>query len=208
MKACIKCGVFKPLPDFYAHHRRPDGHVGKCKLCMAEDARLHRDTVASNCSVDGCDKKSAKRAMCDKHYRRFMKHGDPLVTKKRPNGEGFLALGYLAKQTNGVKKFDHVEVAERALGKPLPPGAVVHHVNEIKTDNRPENLVICPDRAYHNLIHARLDAFNACGNADWVKCKYCKQYDDPRLLSQLKGGRRVFWHKSCANDYNRQRKPL
>lgn len=43
-----------------------------------------------------------------------------------------------------------------ALGKSLPTKAVVHHMNEDKLDNRPENLVICPDQAYHMLLHKLL----------------------------------------------------
>lgn len=116
------------------------------------------------CTIDGCDKKAEKRTWCAMHYRRWRVHGDTNITKKRANGDGYMHLGYLGHQINGVRKFDHVRIAEKALGKPLPEGAVVHHVNEIKTDNRNENLVICPDRAYHNLIHARTDAYKATGN--------------------------------------------
>lgn len=52
--------------------------------------------------------------------------------------------------------FEYVLIAEKALGKYLPPAAVIHHVNGDPTDNRKNNLVICQDHAYHALIHARM----------------------------------------------------
>lgn len=54
--------------------------------------------------------------------------------------------------------FEHILVAEAALGKFLPPGAVIHHVNGVKSDNRPSNLVICENQSYHLLLHARAKA--------------------------------------------------
>jgi hypothetical protein len=51
---------------------------------------------------------------------------------------------------------EHTLVAERALGKFLPDGAVVHHVDQVKTHNDPSNLVVCQDAAYHALLHYRL----------------------------------------------------
>ena len=48
----------------------------------------------------------------------------------------------------------HAVRAERALGKPLPKGAVVHHVDGDKW-NPNARLVICQDQAYHALLHKR-----------------------------------------------------
>jgi hypothetical protein len=53
--------------------------------------------------------------------------------------------------------FEHILVAEKALGKHLPPGAVVHHVDEDGLNNKPWNLVICQDNAYHRFLHKRLN---------------------------------------------------
>ena len=114
--------------------------------------------MAKVCTVDGCNKPAEKVGLCGMHYRRKRIHGDVTVTKKRANGEGFLALGYCAKQIDGVKKFDHVRIAEAALGRQLPDGAVVHHMDGDRGNNARGNLAILPSRAYHNMIHARMRA--------------------------------------------------
>jgi hypothetical protein len=98
--------------------------------------------------------------------------------------------------SNKEGKRQHVLVAERALGKSLPQGAVVHHANEIRNDNRPENLVVCPDERYHNLLHKRMRALAASGNADFLKCKFCKKYDS-RDNMYCEPNDRHHWHRQC-----------
>ncbi len=97
----------------------------------------------------------------------------------------------------------HIVVAEKALGRQMPKGAEVHHVNEIRHDSTPSNLVICPDGAYHKLLHKRLNAKKACGNPNWLKCKICKEYDSPNNLSVTPNGK-IGYHKKCINQYNRE----
>lgn len=45
--------------------------------------------------------------------------------------------GYVRVQKDKIKKVEHLRIAEAALGKPLPSGAVVHHANGYKADNEP-----------------------------------------------------------------------
>jgi hypothetical protein len=70
----------------------------------------------------------------------------------------------------------HIAIAERALGKPLPPNAEVHHVDENKLNNQKNNLVICQDHSYHRLLHVRTRVLKIGGDPNTQKiCCECKQ---------------------------------
>ena len=94
---------------------------------------------------------------------------------------------------------EHILIAEKALGKPLPKGAVIHHHGK-KTDNT--RLVVCQDQAYHLLLHRRTKALRACGHANWRKCQFCKQYDKPENLYINKNH---VYHKVCMAAYDKKR---
>lgn len=140
----------------------------------------------------------------------MQRHGSPEVTLRTPPGNILQRSdGYLEKRVDGTRKLHHVLIVENLLGRKLPKGVEVHHVNEIRSDNRNENLVVCQDRHYHQLIHARQRAYDACGNANWKKCAYCKTYDDPKNMTGRSSRGDVvntFYHKSCAAKYARDRK--
>lgn len=117
--------------------------------------------------------------------------------KYRTRGTGGVhSSGYFMRTVAGVARFEHIEIAERTLGKPLPPHAIVHHADGNKLNNAPTNLVICPDAAYHRLLHRRMDALAACGHPDWRRCWVCKQYDDPTRLYISPNGMNVH-HRHC-----------
>lgn len=150
---------------------------------------------------------------CPICYQRQTRAATCFSCRQRPRTDGapFMdADGYMrvflpehpkAKRANGNSVFEHVLVAERALGKFLPDRAVVHHHDGIRSHNTGANLVICEDAAYHNLIHARQRAFEACGNPDWRRCNMCHQWDDPENMFV---GNQVTRHRSCYNEWNRE----
>ena len=115
------------------------------------------------------------------------------------NGYWYLMVpGHPKARTQGYVKVSRL-VAEKSLGKILPEGAEVHHVDEDKQNDAPNNLVICQDRAYHFLLHQRKRAFEATGDPNQRKCKYCKQWDT--IDKFIKTGSQDFCHGHCKWEY-------
>jgi hypothetical protein len=155
------------------------------------------------CKIEGCNKPNKARGMCPNHYELWKRNGDPLIKNRRDNGQGTLSkLNGKVTLINGKREKEYINVAEKALGKPLPKGSIVHHWDKDKLNSNPENLLICPDQTYHLLIHQRMRAYDACGHADWLICRYCGKYDDPKNLSVHKRA----YHKKCMREYMRARK--
>jgi hypothetical protein len=64
--------------------------------------------------------------------------------------------------------------AEMALGRPLPKGVEVHHADGSTDESAP--LVICPNNAYHKLLHIRMRIKAAGGNPNTDSlCYHCGQ---------------------------------
>lgn len=83
--------------------------------------------------------------------------------------------GYIQVTENGRREFEHVLVAERAIGHRLPAGARVHHVDGDRANNAARNLVVCPNDAYHQLLHVRARVVAAGGNPNTDKvCSSCQ----------------------------------
>jgi hypothetical protein len=139
------------------------------------------------------------------HYKRKQRTGSAnYVPARRNRGTGTVThFGYVAVGLEGNKHQEHRLIVERALGKPLPAGAEIHHVNGNRSDNSHANLVVCPDRAYHKLLHQRQRSLEACGNPNYRKCPFCKTYSDPANMSHNKSSR-YFFHAECKQAYRKE----
>jgi hypothetical protein len=105
-----------------------------------------------------------------------------------------------------AKKFgyvlEHILVAEKSIGRRLKQNEVVHHKNQVRDDNRPENLEVIESRSSHQRLHRAERALKECGNPDWRKCQFCKNYDDPSVM--IVNSPSSMCHKSCRDIYWRK----
>ena len=58
-------------------------------------------------------------------------------------------FGYRHIQTPTGYRLEHRMVMEQMIGRPLLPAEVVHHRNEQRADNRPENLQLFENAGQH-----------------------------------------------------------
>jgi hypothetical protein len=64
------------------------------------------------------------------------------------DGEKRTAMHYYRRQS--------YEVAAICIGRPLEPGAVIHHFDENHCNNNPENLAVFPSQSNHARYHRQL----------------------------------------------------
>jgi hypothetical protein len=168
---------------------------GMCECGCGRKAPIAPKTVRKRGYVKGEPTRFLRGHSHRKPPHEALRTQDGYVKVFAPEHPSAQASGYI---------LEHIIIAERALGKPLPKGAQVHHVNGIKDDNRPQNLVICQDASYHQLLHRRAKALEECGHAGWLKCKVCGEYDDPSALYVSPTVTSQCWHRECFRVWRRE----
>jgi hypothetical protein len=138
MNTCLKCGV--------AFRVKPSKAV-KAKYCSMPCAALGA-TTGQEVRCIACGKPARKfQYQMKRDTRHFCSNDCKFLAQKREQHPGWkggrnVSHGYIQVRNGKGRQFEHRVVAEAKIGRPLAPGEVVHHINGVKSDNRPENLEI------------------------------------------------------------------
>jgi len=101
-----------------------------------------------------------------KYEKEQKEHKEQINIGKRrrwkKNPKGYVSIHkldhkYSKTKTGWIKK--HRAVVEDFLKRALKPGEVVHHINEIKDDNRIENLMLFKNQREHSSFHTKIRQF-------------------------------------------------
>lgn len=117
---------------------------------------------------------------------------------RRVKPDGYVTI----RESGGVERYEHILIIEAVLGKPMPEGAVTHHVDDDRGNNVNSNFVLCQDHSYHSTLHQRRIALRETGDPTMRKCCFCHEWDHLDNLKVRSGG--SVEHRECHNAYKRK----
>lgn len=117
-----------------------------CERCGKEVVKSPSGKTATNFCSRECHMKSLNEKL--NPIRMTPEVREKIRLKKLGTGEG-----KTYEKTYGVHT--HRLVAEKMLGRKLRKGEVVHHIDENKRNNSPENLMVFKNQSEHAEWHAR-----------------------------------------------------
>lgn len=120
----------------------------QCRKLHLQDRNNSRTAKNSFCSNE-CRKAHVSASIRGKRYVKDRTHGrGHHILVKMPDHHRACSHGYV---------FEHVLVAEEKEKRQILKHERVHHINCIKSDNRPENLFVCSNDREHFAIHGTLN---------------------------------------------------
>lgn len=146
------------------------------------------------CTIPNCNRIHKGHGLCNLHFQRFKRYGDPLKHVNNLAGQGCInGKGYKEIFINGKQVKEHRYLMEQHLDRKLTRQETIHHINGIKTDNRIENLQIVT-QSEHDVITFK-KSFTTHGMRNCTKCKKILPVDNFYVHNGVRDGRRSMCKK-------------
>ena len=132
---CFDCTSFGVCVPKVCACGRPFKTRNKSTRCSRCAYQRKKELDAKTCEVEDCDRR------IDRRSKRCVPHRIGTGRPELPIGSKRLeSYGYVTVKTEDGWQREHSYVLAEKLGRPLGPGESAHHINGVRTDNRPENL--------------------------------------------------------------------
>lgn len=178
-RVCSSCGKIEVV--------RSTAETNMCKSCALTGipkSEFHKLKIAKSNEGKGL-------GICNNHGYKL------LLKKDHPHADSY---GYIP---------EHRLVMENLIGRYLDPEEIVHHIDENKSNNHPNNLWLFDNRSDHTRFHNRLRANSKksnyvylAGNISQDPDTYKWREDIERLLKEERLYHKVVVVNPCANGFN------
>jgi hypothetical protein len=96
MKSCIRCGIMKPLDEFYSHPHMADKHLNVCKTCKRIDSKLYTATDAGQATERRRNQKPERQMKMQERAKQW-NHDHPVVQMAHRKVYKMVRAGKLVK---------------------------------------------------------------------------------------------------------------
>ena len=110
----------------------------KCPICGKKFKTIKSHLYFRKCCSHSCSIKN-------KHPR--------LGTGKYGIGRYLMKNGYFCIKIDGIKKYEHRHIMEQIIKRPIKRTESVHHIDENRQNNSPDNLILM-DKRKHDSLHS------------------------------------------------------
>lgn len=125
--------------------------IKPCEICGKPVKKKFYRKDKGTCCSQNCNKK-----YCSLHLSELNKKLNPIrmITETREKlRSAHLGKGEGKTYTKFYGQHEHRVVAENKIGRKLLPGEIVHHIDENKKNNHPDNIQIFSSQAEHAKHH-------------------------------------------------------